>query len=69
MSVFLLFISFHPSVPPCLIGHQQDKKKKEKVMIESGNSIVSLLSNFLAASFHYVSAGSYSLCHNRMKRL
>uniref|UniRef100_A0A671VSU1 Calpain-3 n=1 Tax=Sparus aurata TaxID=8175 RepID=A0A671VSU1_SPAAU len=31
--VFLLFISFHPSVPPCLIGHQQDKKKKEKPIV------------------------------------
>lgn len=29
--VFLRFISFHPSVLPCLIGHQQDKKSEAKV--------------------------------------
>lgn len=31
IQVFSCFISFHSSVLPCLIDHQQDEKKKEKV--------------------------------------
>lgn len=72
-SVFLLFISFHPSVLLCLIGHQQDKKKKEKVMHACGNSITIRLllnSSFPTASLHHMLPISNvgSLCHHHVYR-